>query len=579
MPEGFIMPGLFSSCSPTTGSEFRTEPSGLARTQLGVGQKREFCKLLAVLRYFNPFFCRSTWVNLPKPHLLYMKRPLLMLTILVAGMTSRGQFPEFHTYANGLIYDDSTMGRLKFIVDSLQLKFKTCDLYKSYFSVRQGKANYILLDSINARSALADMRQNISYDEFIRKYPLAAVDSFVLVKEEDDENVEHRPMLAFTSHAGGGYRDPSIHVFKNSDGKVDSSKWSILGMKGRWVFYYSKYGNEKLEAYYLLQIPTSQIIPEKYSRLVLYSDCMIDTGTTVFYKEAKEDRRMFMDDENKKDPYRKRFDLYVEKNTRNILSKYHLKKSASQFYIEDSLKQVYINDSLSSKPEFRRLLSAAANEAIRSKCLTDARFEYYVELYYSKGAALRMKRNRRVIGTCSQDQSPRIHALEIAMLAAETADWQVFLKAHLDILNDHFERNTDGSYAWGKRNTYIKELEDLDIDVPDLLLGISLQIVNPSENHYFGTIRRLGRALAETRDRPLFEEKVLEMIKDSELDDFNRLVQHYLFLNFMYYLPEKADRLSAIQKLEDADRTLPGYIASRLKIDHKSIEAGPNNGW
>jgi len=31
-------------------------------------------------------------------------------------------------------------------------------------------------------------------------------------------------------------------------------------------------------------------------------------------------------------------------------------------------------------------------------------------------------------------------------------------------------------------------LEDLDIDVPDLLLGTSLQIDNPAENHYFGAV-------------------------------------------------------------------------------------------
>jgi hypothetical protein len=78
-------------------------------------------------------------------------------------------------------------------------------------------------------------------------------------------------------------------------------------------------------------------------------------------------------------------------------------------------------------------------------------------------------------------------------LAAETAEWPVFLRAHLDIMNDHFERFTDGSYAWGGRKTYLKEIEDLNIDVPDLLLGTSLRIVDPSENHYFGYSGRLGR--------------------------------------------------------------------------------------
>ena len=50
------------------------------------------------------------------------------------------------------------------------------------------------------------------------------------------------------------------------------------------------------------------------------------------------------------------------------------------------------------------------------------------------------------------DNSPRIHALNIAKLSAETINWEVFLRAHLDIMKDKFERMSDGSYAFGGRN-------------------------------------------------------------------------------------------------------------------------------
>ena len=83
-------------------------------------------------------------------------------------------------------------------------------------------------------------------------------------------------------------------------------------------------------------------------------------------------------------------------------------------------------------------------------------------------------RETRVVGSCSMDSSPREHAINIAMLSAETTDWSVFLRAHLDIMNDRFDRVSDGSYAWKDRNTYIKELEQLDINVSDLIFGKSL---------------------------------------------------------------------------------------------------------
>jgi len=236
------------------------------------------------------------------------------------------------------------------------------------------------------------------------------------------------------------------------------------------------------------------------------------------------------------------------------------------------MKKEWIEKNVAPTEKFRQMLTAAVKEVKEKKLRTDDSFENYVATYYSKADALEMKRSRRVMGMCSMDQSPRYHALNIAMLSAETVNWQVFLRAHLNIMNDRFERMTDGSYAWGKRQTYIKELEELNIEVPDLLLGISLRIIDPVQKHYFGSITRLGRAIAETKYKTRFEEQLLGMIKDNELDPYNRLLMHYLYLNYIDYLPNEADRMSCIDKLMDADKALPDYFLSRVKIDKKDFE-------
>jgi hypothetical protein len=105
-----------------------------------------------------------------------MKQLLLLVAISIAGITSYSQEPEFHIYPNGLIYSDTTMGHLKFIVDSLQLKFKSCDLFRSYYSIRQGRGHSIRLGSGNIKEALADMRQDIDFEDVLKKYPLAKVE-------------------------------------------------------------------------------------------------------------------------------------------------------------------------------------------------------------------------------------------------------------------------------------------------------------------------------------------------------------------------------------------------------------------
>jgi hypothetical protein len=108
-----------------------------------------------------------------------MKQLILVCTISIMGVASHGQRNELRVYPNGLIYSDSTIGRLKFIVDSLQLRFRHCDLTRDYFSVRQGKGQAIILNIGNIRAAFADIQRGIDYGDFIKKYPLAKADPSV----------------------------------------------------------------------------------------------------------------------------------------------------------------------------------------------------------------------------------------------------------------------------------------------------------------------------------------------------------------------------------------------------------------
>lgn len=171
-------------------------------------------------------------------------------------------------------------------------------------------------------------------------------------------------------------------------------------------------------------------------------------------------------------------------------------------------------------------------------------------------------RSIKVIGSCSMDESPRIHAVNIALLSAETTNWEVFLKSHLDILNDRFERSTDASYAREQRNTYIKELEELNINVVDLILGTSLRIENQAKNHYYGNISRLGRAIAESKYKKEFKEEILKMIEDDKLDDYNRAIAYFLFENLNYYTIDKTEQKNNTEELKNSIHNLPNHLKS-----------------
>jgi hypothetical protein len=201
------------------------------------------------------------------------------------------------------------------------------------------------------------------------------------------------------------------------------------------------------------------------------------------------------------------------------------------------------------------MVSAAADACIQHGTGSSP-MEQLTNDFVSKTKALELMRHHRVIGSCSQDASPRYHARDIALKAAETNQWNIFLRAHMDIMNDRFERMTDGSYAYARRKTYLKELELLHLDIVDLMIGLSLRASNTATLHYNGTIWRLGWALTESKDGSLFEQKAKEMMKDERLDPFNRGLVFLLYQTYLYSLP---DRIIANRKITTLKNELAVY--------------------
>lgn len=62
-----------------------------------------------------------------------MSKMLLTLISVLSVISLFGQ-TEFKTHKNGLIYSESTMSKLAHIADSLNLKYKACDLNQVFYS-------------------------------------------------------------------------------------------------------------------------------------------------------------------------------------------------------------------------------------------------------------------------------------------------------------------------------------------------------------------------------------------------------------------------------------------------------------
>jgi hypothetical protein len=474
----------------------------------------------------------------------------IICILLLMPLFSIAQQNEFPVYANGLIYDESTMNKLGKIVDSLNLKFKSCDLNRPYLSFPQGQAWKVVVKR-SRKEALHDMRANMSLEQFKKKYPHATLTS-TWISRFTFENYENQTMVGYSTLPSD--RDETVYLKANTK-NIKTNGWVI-----------PDYAGEKALEVFFVENLSSKEIPFEYARLIQYVDCMIDTTASIYFPQAEGEVYRRLDDNSKASRFVAWANDFTGKPDYPDYDKPGFDSAYSEYYkrhrVWDSARLVNLDAKMPGAHYWKSLLIEARDEAFQNGN-SSTEFEFYVERYLTKADALKLKRGRKVIGNCSQDQSPRYHAMNICQLAAETTQWDIFLRSHLDIMNDRFERQTDGSYAWGRRQTYLKELEELDIPATDLILGTCFRVTNVGENHYLSSIGRAGRALSDAADKEKLQSTMLTIVKDQRVDLFNRLLFAYLFSNYNHYIEDEAQKKINNDNLEAAIKTLPehGLIA------------------
>ena len=425
----------------------------------------------------------SLVIGKTKPSIMLKKISLLSGSLLCSFFSAQ----EFTQYKNGLIYSENAMNKLGKVVDSLNLKYKTCDLTKVFYSQLHTIGYAVKMDTGNVSEAKKDMDLNIPIEDFIRKYPEAVIEKDLLIIKSKEKDDERNDIIRIREIPVNGYYATSIGFNYTKELYNGPSK-------NKWAYNYwekSSNSDEQIYGFFFPENFKSIPLAPKYSRQIIYSECLIDPSVSKFKEDAKSER----------------FGVSFPKG---------------------DLKKL-------SKQEKEKLL-----DELRS-----------IEL----------------IGNCSQDSAPRMQGVYMALLSAETANWEVFLKSHLDIVNDRFERVSDSGYARERRGTYIKELESLNINVPDLLFGITFRIENPVNNHYFGDVSRLGKAVSESKDVELFLSQLLSMISDKNLDDYNRIAAYFFYLNCNYSIKSKRERKINSMKLIEAIKRLPKYLTDQIKIE------------
>ena len=99
-----------------------------------------------------------------------MRMLILLPACLLCIIPCFGQYVDtFHP--NGLLYSDTAMHRLALIVDSLNREFERSVQSTAYYSKYQARGYHFDMRKGDIGSALRDIKNNISFEDFIKKYP------------------------------------------------------------------------------------------------------------------------------------------------------------------------------------------------------------------------------------------------------------------------------------------------------------------------------------------------------------------------------------------------------------------------
>ncbi len=501
-----------------------------------------------------------------------MVRVLVLSFLLVFLTPVRTKFSdENKRFPTQLLYDYTTLRNLGKIVDSLNRGFQNATSRPRYFSADQAIGHYVVLHGVEARAAKQDIDRNIGLEEFRKKYPSCSIiENLLVLKEMHHKDIYSNAHVLFSNIEMGDVYERKIYTH-------DTTIYD-KNLKGSWIAELRDDRPPYLEAYYFPEGFGSTCIPDKYASMIYYVDCVIDKNSRVLVENPAESYRVAKIEADKqfskKAPALFKLTRFLHDSAGRPERRLYYDEGE---YIDDYNEWWYvtadsvIQNQLRNSALLKELISAAVDEAL-DLSMPNQLLERLAELSETKERMLRLLRIRKVTGFCSRDSEPAKHTQKIAILAAQTGHWDIFIRAHMDVLNNRFESIAYSGFNYFSRKTHVEELERIHLNVPVLLLGTAFRLEN-CKGHYFGSISEMGRALSESERKDEIEMYMAEAISDTGLDKFNRVIMCFLYKNYVYCLNDYKRKKQDIKEYNKLVKTLPPYFAQRLAV--KSSEFYP----
>lgn len=471
---------------------------------------------------------------------------------------------SFHVLAQDELIKDTDIPALNREIARLESEHQKRK-ERQYWSLSQTVGHYFELKTSDPSPLIQFLETNPSFEKLMEEFPNLQIDRNLLIIGNSYINYKNKEITELKN----------LEI-KNSRNHLLSNEYNAVRILGNYHLAvrndYRTKSPEKVYGFFLANPLKKQLIPEKYADWLRYGETLVDVSVPVFFEKDSGNEQFMIRERSIIDSLVSYFEITSAKPQYP-----DDKANLEQFYQASSLWQdriSHFSDSLFHHDSaFRSLLEESLNYAEKEK-VSNGYLENFTAQFISKERALNLMRQNQQVGSCSFDTGPENQLRRIAGLAAETHQWDIFIQAFLNIMNDRASRVANSNIASASRKTYAEELTKLDLDLFRLLLGINFRIlVEEGDQHYSGSGGKIAQAFASLpKDYQIrFENELGGILSDPDLDDFNALHFYNTLLNYQYFMRE-TERASLIgQLVQEVEKRLPNPIRARVENPHLEL--------
>ena len=209
-------------------------------------------------------------------------KSMAIFLLLTLSLFRLGHSQTEFTSDSDFLYNQSTMDRLSLIVDSLNIRYRSCGYERDYLSLPQAMGHYFLLKGLTMHMKLPRKWTTVCpFEDFEKKYKKATIHQDHLIVQFSYVNYKGDSVLEYSTIAINTYSGFEIARTPKNAMPVESAGKCMYEINEK-----GPYSDENIRGFFFTTNIEQTKLNEHYAGQIQYADCMVDTTASMYLKKC-----------------------------------------------------------------------------------------------------------------------------------------------------------------------------------------------------------------------------------------------------------------------------------------------------